>query len=322
MKNKNDLVLFSGNANRQLAEKIAEHLGVQIGKALVGQFPDGEVHIKIDENVRGKDVFLVQPTNSPAQNILELLIFLDALRRASPRRITAVIPYFGYQRQDRKDQPRVPISAKLMANLITTAGANRVLTMDLHSPQIQGFFDIPLDHLYAAPVLTNYYKEKFKGLKDTLTVVAPDVGSVKMNRAYSKILKGKLAIIDKRRVGDKKVEFVALIGEIYGKTALIIDDLVQSGSTLIQAAEAIKRKVNDCKVYACCTHATFSIVPESIINSNIDELVVTDTIYHPELEKQTKVKVLSVSKLLADAIRNIYEEKSISKLFIDMKEII
>ena len=307
------LRLFSGSANRPLAEAICEYLGTELGDATVTQFADGETSVRINENIRGSDIFLFQPTFAPANNLMELLVMIDAARRASAGRVTAVIPYFGYQRQDRKDQPRVPITAKLVANLITTAGADRVMTMDLHSAQIQGFFDIPFDHLYAAPVLVDYYIHLNI---PNLAVVAPDIGSVKMARAYAKRLSAGLAIVDKRRPRPDAVEMMNVIGDVEGKNVVIFDDVVSTGSTLVEAAEAVKR-AGAKEVYAGCTHGILcGDAVERIRKSSLRELVVTDSIPHDPLKLAPSIKMLSVASLLGEAIRRIHDEESLSSLFI------
>ena len=308
--------VFSGNANRALAEEICQHLGMEIGKANTSRFSDGEFNFQILENVRGEDCFLVQPTCPPVDtNIMELLIMLDAFRRSSAKRVTAVIPYYGYARKDRKDRPRVPISSKLVANLITEAGADRVLLFDLHAGQIQGFFDIPADHLFAAPVLVGYFQE----LKlPKLTVVAPDAGGVERARAYAKRLDAELAIIDKRRDYERlgEVEVLHVVGEVKGRTALIIDDMIDTAGTLVKAAEALDAKGADA-VLASATHAVLSgPAVERIQASPLREVVVTNTIPTENACHTTKIKCLSVAKLLAEAILSIHDETSVSKLFI------
>jgi len=311
-----NIKVFSGNANRPLAEEICYHLGIEIGKANVGRFSDGEFNFQISENVRGEDCFLVQPTCPPVDsNAMELLIMLDAFRRSSAKRITAVIPYYGYARKDRKDRPRVPISSKLMANLITEAGADRVLLFDLHAGQIQGFFDIPADHLFAAPVLVGH----FQALElQNLTVVAPDAGGVERARAYAKRLDAELAIIDKRRDYERmgEVEVLNVIGEVEGRTALIVDDMVDTAGTLVKAAEALKE--NRAKsVLASATHAVLSgPAVARIEKSPIEQLVVTNTIPDGRACGSAKIKCLSVAKLLAEAILSIHDETSVSRLFI------
>lgn len=305
--------VFSGNANRPLAEEIARTLKRPLGDATVTTFSDGETQVKVNENVRGTDVFVVQPTNSPASNIIELLVILDAVRRASPRRVTAVIPYFGYARQDRKDQPRVAITAKLMANLISTAGADRILTMDLHSPQIQGFFDIPFDHLFASPVFIDYLRQR---LPSEFVVVAPDIGSVKMARAYASRLNARLALVDKRRPRADEIEVMNVIGDVADQNVVIFDDIISTGSTLVKAAEAIKRQ-GARQIFAAVTHAVFGPgVAARIEGSVLEELVVTNTIHHGDEVRSPKIKVLSVGTLLGEAIRRIHEEESLSTLFV------
>jgi len=308
------MLIFTGNANPELAKKICQHLKIKLGKALVGRFSDGEVRVKIEDNVRGRDVFVIQPTCPPVnENLMELLIMLDALRRASARRITAVIPYFGYARQDRKDQPRVPITAKLVANLLTVAGASRVLTLDLHAGQIQGFFDIPLDHLYAVNVFIEYFK-KLK-IKNDLVVVSPDVGGIKMARAYAKRFKASLAIVDKRRNSPESTEVMHLLGEVKGKTAILVDDLIATGSSLVEAAKVLKERGAK-KIYACVTHGVLSgDAVKKLENSFIDFLVITDSIPLPPEKRSKKIKVVSVAGLFAEAIKRIHLEKSISILF-------
>jgi len=311
-----DIKVFSGNANRSLAEEICDHLKIEIGKAQVGRFSDGEFNFQILENVRGEDCFIVQPTCPPVdQNLMELLIMLDAFRRSSAKRITAVMPYYGYARKDRKDRPRVPISSKLVANLITGAGADRVLLFDLHAGQIQGFFDIPADHLFAAPVLVGY----FQSLEmSNLTVVAPDAGGVERARAYAKRLDAELAIIDKRRDYEKlgEVEVLHVIGEVEGRNTLIVDDMIDTAGTLVKAAEALK--LNGAKsVYASATHAVLSgNAVRRIEDSSIEQVVVTNSIPAQDGCESKKIKCLSVAELLAEAIISIHDETSVSKLFI------
>jgi ribose-phosphate pyrophosphokinase len=309
-----ELKVFSGNANRPLAEKVCDYLGISLGKAEVKTFSDGEISVEINENVRGKDVFIIQPTCPPVNdNLMELLIMIDAARRASAGRITAVIPYYGYARQDRKVAPRQPISAKLVANLITVAGASRVLTMDLHAGQIQGFFDIPVDNLYARPVLLHYLKEHFK---DDLVIVSPDAGGVERARAFAKRLDASLAIIDKRRERANVAEVMNIIGDVKGKTAVIVDDMVDTGGTLTKAASALLDK-GASAVYACCTHPVLSgNAVQRIEESPIKELIVTDTIpLSEEARKCKKIKVLSVGKLFGEAVRRIHLNESVSVLF-------
>ena len=309
----NDLVLITGNAHREMSEKIAAHLERPLLEVEVSRFSDGEINIKIQENIRGTDVFVIQPTFPPAANILELLLMLDAVRRASCRRVTAVIPYFGYARQDRKDQPRVPIGARLMANLITTAGANRVLTIDLHAPQIQGFFDIPLDHLYSAPVLLQHFRHT---PRENMAVVAPDVGSIKMARAFAKRLGAPLSIIDKRRPRDNEAEVMKFIGDVAGKEVVIFDDMIDTAGTITQAGHACF-EAGATTVSVCCTHPLFSGQALARLDSSpITEIVVSNTIPFNRLQECPRVKVMDMSGLLADAIRRIHLEETVSKLFL------
>jgi ribose-phosphate pyrophosphokinase len=305
--------IFAGNASRQLAADICENLKVPLGDAEVSRFEDGEVSVRFNENIRGSDVFIVQATNAPADHLMELLVMLDAAKRASARRVTAVLPYFGYARQDRKDQPRAPITAKLVANVITVAGADRALTMDLHSAQIQGFFDIPLDHLYAAPVLIEHFS---KLNIPNLVVVAPDIGSVKMARAYAKRLGAELALVDKRRPKADSVEVMSIIGDVEGKNAVMFDDVVTTARTLCQAAKAIRAR-GALEVYAGVTHGVFCPGSlERIAESDIKEVVVTDTIQHEPGTLTNKVRQLSVASLLGEAVQRIHEERSLSSLFV------
>jgi ribose-phosphate pyrophosphokinase len=307
------LRVFSGSANPALAVEICRYLSVDPGEAEVGRFADGEISVRINENIRGCDIFVVQSTAAPADNLLELLVMIDAARRASARRVTAVVPYFGYARQDRKDQPRVPISAKLVANLITVAGADRVLTMDLHSSQIQGFFDIPFDHLYAAPVLIDYFRQK--ELID-LTVVAPDVGSIKMARAYAKRLGASLALVDKRRTRADDAEVMNVIGEVDGRNVVIFDDVISTGKTVVRAAEALLQQGAK-EIFVGATHPVFSGPAEEYLTSPaVREIVVTDSLPLPPNRTWGKVRVLTVSRLLGEAIRRIHEERSLSSLFV------
>jgi ribose-phosphate pyrophosphokinase len=308
------LAIFCGNAHPKLAKNICKRLKVQLGDAMVGCFSEGEVRVKINDNVRGKDVFIIQPTCPPSNNnLMELLILVDALKRASSQRITAVIPYYGYARQDRKDQPRVPITAKLVANLLTIAGANRVLTMDLHAGQIQGFFDIPLDHLFAVNIFVDYFKRK---RLQNLVIVSPDVGGIKTARAYAKRLSAGLAIVDKRRVSPDKTEAMHILGEVKGKDAVIVDDLIATGSSLIEAAEALKNAGSK-DVYAAISHGVLSGDSLQRINKckSLKELVITDSIPLSNEKKQSKIKVLSIAPLLAEAIKRIHHEESVSCLF-------
>jgi ribose-phosphate pyrophosphokinase len=305
--------IFAGNASRRLAQSICDNLKVPLGDAEVSRFEDGEVSVKFNENIRGSDVFIVQATGAPAENLMELLVMLDAAKRASARRVTAVLPYFGYARQDRKDQPRAPISAKLVANLITVAGADRALTMDLHSAQIQGFFDIPFDHLYAAPVLIDYFANK--GLEN-LIVVAPDVGGVKMARAYAKRLGADLVLADKRRPRPDAVEIMNIIGDVEGKNAVLFDDVVTTARTLCQAAQAIRQQ-GALDIYAGVTHGVFSPGAfERIAASPIKELVITDSVNHDHTPLPKGITELSVAALLGEAVQRIHEERSLSSLFV------
>jgi ribose-phosphate pyrophosphokinase len=307
------LTIFSGNANRKLAEDICESLNVSLGDSNVSSFRDGETRVKINQNVRGKDVFIVQTTCNPAnENLMELLIMIDAVKRASAKRITAVLPYFGYARQDRKDQPRVPITAKLVANLLTRAGAHRVITIDLHAGQIQGFFDIPLDHLYAVSVFEEYFKKK--KLED-LVIVSPDVGGIKMARAYAKRMGADLAIVDKRRIDDSSAEVMHIMGDVKGKNVVLVDDIIATAGSLAEAAAALKK--NGAKdIYAAITHPVLcGPAIERLENSEIKELVVSDTIPLEADKKSKKIKQLSVAHLLGEAIRRIHNEESISALF-------
>lgn len=310
---KNGMLIFSGNSNKKLTEEICKHLDTPFGKAIVGKFSDGEIKVKINEDVRGRDVFIIQSICPPVNDsLVELLILIDALKRSSAKRITAVVPYFGYARQDRKDQPRVPITAKLIANLLTAAGTNRVLTIDLHAGQIQGFFDIPLDHLFAVNIFVDYFESQ--KVKD-LVVISPDVGGVKMARAYAKRFKADLAVVDKRRVNDKKTEVMFIMGKVKGKNALIVDDIVATASSLIEATDALKKEgAKD--VYAAITHPILSgPAIERIAGSKVKKLMVTNTIPVPKNKMVPKIKVLSIAPLLAEAIKRIHNEKSISVLF-------
>jgi len=308
------LKVFSGNANIPLAQEICDRLGVPLGKAAVKSFSDGEIMVEIGENVRGRDVHVIQPTCAPANNnLMELLVMIDALKRASAATITAVIPYFGYARQDRKVAPRTPITSKLVADLLTTAGADRVLTMDLHAGQIQGFFNIPVDHLFAAPVLL----EDMKGRFDDVVVVSPDAGGTERARAFAKRLNANLAIIDKRRSGPNVSEVMHIIGEVEDKVCIIVDDMIDTAGTLCQAAGALKERGAK-EVYACATHAVLSgPALERIDNSCLQEVVVTNTIpTGDKLERCAKLRSLSVADLLAEAIRRIYGDESVSSLFV------
>jgi len=304
--------LLVGSGNPALSSEIAHNLGVDPAKATITRFADGEIFVRIDENVRGNDVFILQPTNPPAENIMELLLLIDAVKRASAARITCVMPYYGYSRQDRKDQPRVAIGAKLVANMIVAAGANRVLGLDFHQHQLQGFFDVPVDHLYAAPVFVSHYKKKH--LHD-LVVVAPDVGSAKMARGFAKRLDGSLAIIDKRRPKPNQSEVVNVVGEVEGKDCLLTDDMIDTAGTVAEAARALK-DLGAKDVYVCATHALLSgPAVERLSNAPITEVTVTDTVRIPEEKHFPQLKILSVGELLSKAIRYIHSEQSVSSLF-------
>ena len=304
--------IFTGTSNPQLASAICDSIGIELGKCTISSFPDGETFARVEENVRGEDVFLVQSTCPPTNhNLMEMFIVMDALRRASASRITAVIPFYGYARQDRKDQPRVPITAKLVANLLVAAGAQRILTMDLHAQQIQGFFDIPVDHLYAAPVMYDYLKKKnFKNL----VVVSPDVGGLKMAHAYSEVLGGSLAIVAKRRKSATEVESVTAIGQIRGKTALIVDDLTETAGTLCKAAEVLKEKGAK-QILACVSHALLNdLAVKRLRKSVIDELITTDTVQRSSYDG-INLTTLSVAELLGEAIKRIHSNSSVNSLF-------
>ena len=306
------MLLLSGTANRPLAEEVAGELDCTLCKATIRRFADGEIFVKIDENVRGRDVYIIQPTNPPAENLIELLLLMDAARRASAARITPVIPYFGYARQDRKDQPRVAISAKLMANMISSAGADRVLAMDFHQHQLQGFFDLPVDHLYAAPVFTGHYRQK--GLKN-LTVVASDVGGAKMARGFAKRLDATLAIIDKRRTAANVAEVVNVVGDVEGRHCIIPDDMIDTGGTMAEAAHALKRLGAE-DIYLCATHPLLSgPAVERLTEAPIMEVAVTNTILVPAEKHFPKLKVLSIAGLLAKAIGYTHSDQSVSSLF-------
>jgi ribose-phosphate pyrophosphokinase len=308
------LKIFTGNSNTELVQKICGQLKTPIGKSLVKSFSDGEINVEINESVRGTDVFVIQSICAPINdNLMELLILIDALKRASAERITAVLPYYGYARQDRKVLPRAPISAKLVADLITTAGASRILTVDLHAGQIQGFFNIPVDHLFAAPVLLEHLKQ----LKNDIVIVSPDAGGVERARAYAKRMNTSLAIIDKRRDSPNVSQVMNIIGDVNGMTAVLVDDMVDTGGTLVRAAFALIEKGAKA-VYACCTHPVLSGEAIKVISeSPLQEMIVTDTIpLRKEAKNCSKIKVLSISSLLAEAIRRIYEDESVSYLFI------
>lgn len=309
----NKLTIFTGNANPDLAKGICKSLKVPMGESEVTRFSDGETRVKISQNIRGQDVFIIQPTSFPAnENLMELLIMLDAAKRASAKRITAVLPYFGYARQDRKDQPRVPITAKLVANLLTRAGANRVITIDLHAQQIQGFFDIPVDHLYAVSVFEEYFKKK--KLKD-VAIVSPDVGGIKMARAYARRFKAGLAIVDKRRINDTKAAVMHIMGDVKGKNVIIVDDIIATAGSITEAVIALK-KSGAKDIYAAITHPVLcGPALERLKKSELKELVVTDTMPIDGGKKLSKIKQLSVAYLLGEAIKRIHNEESISALF-------
>ncbi len=304
--------IFSGRANEPLAKAICKSIGLELGQCTIKPFPDGETFVKIEENVRGEEVFVVQPTSPPTNHhLMELFIMMDALRRASAARITAVLPFYGYARQDRKDQPRVPITAKLVANLLVASGANRILTVDLHAQQIQGFFDIPVDHLYAAPVMYDYLKQK--KLTD-LVVVSPDTGGLKMAHAYSQVLESGLAIVAKRRKSATDVESMAVIGEIKGKNVLLVDDLTETAGTLTAAATLLKKKGAK-NIIACVSHAILNDTGiERLRKSVIDELITTDTVQRPPIDG-VKITTLSVAGLLGEAIKRIHSNSSVNSLF-------
>jgi ribose-phosphate pyrophosphokinase len=306
------LMVLSGRANTPLAERVASSVGCELGRATIRNFEDGEIFVRIDDNVRGRDLYIIQSTIPPSDNILELLLLLDAARRASAYRITAVIPYFGYARQDRKDQPRVAIGAKLMANMIVAAGADRVLSIDFHQHQLQGFFDIPVDHLYAAPVFTRYFREK---QLDNLVVVSPDVGSAKMARGFAKRLGASFGIIDKRRPAANVSEVMNVIGDVDGKDCLLSDDMIDTAGTMAQAARALKeRGARD--VYACATHALLSgPAVDRLRAAPFTEIVVTDTIPVPPEKQFETLRVLSTDELLAKAVRYTHVNESVSSLF-------
>ena len=310
-----ELKIFSGSAHPQLTREIADFLGIPVGQARLRRFPDSEVSFQIDENIRGTDVFIVQPTSNPVdQHLMEMLVMVDAFRRSSAARITAVIPYYGYARQDRKDKPRVPISAKLVANLLSAAGTNRVLTMDLHKAQIQGFFDIPVDHLFAAPVIVEYCSRLHYA---NLTIVSPDAGGAERARAYAKRLDAELAIVDKRRTDDGTAEVMNVIGDVAGRTCILQDDIIDTAGTIQKAAVALKEAGAE-RVLACAVHGVLSgPAIERIEKSPLDHLIITNTVpLSGEAQHCRKIEVLSVARLLGQAIRNIHEETSVSSLFV------
>jgi ribose-phosphate pyrophosphokinase len=310
-----ELKLFSGSAHPELAREIAQYLGLPMGQCRLRRFPDTEVSFQIDENIRGTDVFILQPTCAPVdEHIMEMLIMIDAFRRSSAARITAVIPYYGYARQDRKDKPRVPISAKLVANILSASGVDRVLTMDLHKAQIQGFFDIPVDHLFAAPVIIDHLaRQDFP----KLTIVAPDAGGAERARAYAKRLGGELAVIDKRRTDDGTAEVMNVVGDVEGRTCIIQDDIIDTAGTIVKAANALKDN-GAARVFACAVHGVLSgMAFDRIEKAPLEKLIVTNTIpLNGERGKHGKIVSLSVAKLLSQAIRSIHEESSVSSLFV------
>lgn len=316
IRNYTDIKVFTGNAHPELAEEIARGLNISLGKSEVTRFSDGEIGVKIDEKVRGTDVYIIQPTSSPAnEHLMELLIMIDAMKRASAGRITAVIPYYGYARQDRKTRARDPISSKLVADLLQTAGADRVLTMDLHCAQIQAFFNIPVDHLVGMPLLTKYYADKLGDSTEDVVAVSPDLGSVVRARAFGSKLEIPLAIIDKRRPKANVCEIMNIIGDVNGKRVILIDDMIDTAGTICNAANALKER-GATAVYACCTHGVLSgPALERIQESAIEELVTLNTIHLPANKKIDKIKEISVAPIFADAIRRIHEDLSVSKLF-------
>lgn len=312
----NSIEILAGNSNRKLAEAVAAELKLPLSEAEVGKFSDGEISVTLPQTVRGKDVFILQSTSIPVNdNLMELLIMIDACKRASAGRVTAVMPYFGYARQDRKARPRDPITAKLVADILTSAGADRVLTMDLHAAQIQGFFDIPVDHLYGAPILARYYKKK---MDENWVVVSPDVGSVARARNFASRVNASLAIVDKRRPKANAIEVMNVIGDVEGKTCLMVDDMIDTAGTICQGAEALVK--NGAKeVYACCTHGVLSgPAMERLTNSPIKEIAVLDTIDMPEsVRNNPKIKILSVAKHIAKAIASVYSDSSLSAIYED-----
>ena len=308
---KTDFRIFSGSSNPKLAERITRNLKTDLGDVELHRFCDGEIWAKYKENIRGLDVFIIQSTIPPAENLMELLIMIDAAKRASASRITAVIPYFGYARQDRKDQPRVSISAKLVANLITVAGADRVITMDLHAAQIQGFFDIPFDHLYASPIFSGLFKEK----NSSLVVVSPDIGGIKLARSYAKRLHANLVVIDKRRPKQNHAEVMNIIGDVKNKDVLIVDDMIDTGGTFVSAIEALKLNGAN-KIFGAVTHAVFSNnAYNRIEKSDLEKLYISDTIYFDESRHTKKIIVRTASRIFSEAIRRTHNHESISSLF-------
>jgi ribose-phosphate pyrophosphokinase len=306
------MLLLCGTANRPLAEEIARHMGLPLGDATVRRFADGEIFVRINQNARGRDVFIIQPTPPPGDNMLELLLLIDAAKRASAARVSAIVPYYGYARQDRKDQPRVSLGAKLMANLIEAAGANKVLGIDFHTHQIQGFFDVPVDHLYAAPVLTSYFKELHL---EHPVVVAPDVGAAKMARGFARRMDATFAIIDKRRPSQNVAEVMEVVGDVNGKPCIIVDDMIDTAGTLVSVVEALAER-GATQIYAAATHALLSgPARERLSGSALVEVVVTNTLHIGDEKKFDKLRVLSVAELLARAIRYTHSNESVSQLF-------
>ena len=306
------MLLLSGTANRPLAEEIARHMGLPLGDSTVKRFADGEIFVRINQNARGRDVFIIQPTPPPADSIMELLLLVDAAKRASAARVTAIMPYFGYARQDRKDQPRVALGAKLVANLIEAAGTDKVLGMDFHTHQIQGFFDVPVDHLYAAPVLTHY----FRGLAlDNPVVVAPDVGAAKMARGFARRMNASFAIIDKRRPQQNVAEVMEVVGDVKGRPCIIVDDMIDTAGTLVSVVDALKDRGAKA-IYAAATHPIFSgPARDRLSGSALEEVVVTNTLHLPEEKRFDKLRILSIAELLARAIRYTHSNESVSQLF-------
>lgn len=311
------LKIFSGAANLPLAQELCDHLSVPLGKVKLKRFSDGEVSFQILENVRGQDVFLVQPSCPPvAESLMELLVMIDAFKRSSAQRITAVLPYYGYARQDRKDKPRVPISSKLVADLLTAAGAHRILAMDLHADQIQGFFNIPVDHLYATPVLIEHLKQMHL---EELTIVSPDSGGVERARFYAKYLKANLAIIDKRRVADNEAEVMNIVGDVHGRDVIIVDDLIDTGGTIVNATREMRKK-GARRLFASATHGVLSgPAIGRLQESEFEQVLVTNTIPLSEEKRIPKIRVLSVAPLLGEAIKSIHEETSVSRLFVQLR---
>ncbi len=311
-----DFLVFSGNSNKKLAEDIVSRLGMRLGAATVGRFSDGEIMVKINESVRGRDVFVIQPTSAPTDlHLMELMIMTDALRRASANSVTAVMPYFGYSRQDRGNEPRVPITAKLVANLLTASGIDRIITMDLHAGQIQGFFDIPVDNLYALPAFTSYLKEKNVNA-DEYIIVSPDAGGVARARAYAKKMGLPLAIVDKRRSAPNQAKAMNVIGDVSGKCAILVDDMIDTAGTLTEGAEALK-KAGATKVMAMATHGILSgPAIERIMNSVLEKVIITDTIEHKNAESFSKIEVIGIAGILSTSIERIHNKESISSLFV------